>query len=116
MADAARLAGCSVRTVRRAYTDGRLRASRRRGSRAIVLRFQDVLEWAAGEPLTADARALPHGARERARAARLRPARAVAAGGHGAAAFDISRKALDARRERIIAARPPALAHIPGLL
>jgi excisionase family DNA binding protein len=47
--EAAVIARCSVKTVRRAYTTGALTAYRRRGSRAVLLDERDVLTWARGE-------------------------------------------------------------------
>lgn len=49
--EAAAIARCSVKTVRRAYANGALTAYRRRGSRAVLLDNQDVLEWVQGEML-----------------------------------------------------------------
>ena len=43
--EAAVIARCSVKTVRRAYAKGALLAYRRRGSRAVLLDKQDVVEW-----------------------------------------------------------------------
>jgi excisionase family DNA binding protein len=43
--EAAAIARCSVKTVRRAYANGALLAYRRRGSRAVLLDRQDVVEW-----------------------------------------------------------------------
>jgi excisionase family DNA binding protein len=47
--EAAAIARCSVKTVRRAYTTGALTAYRRRGSRAVLLDNQDVLAWVQGQ-------------------------------------------------------------------
>ena len=47
--EAALIARCSLKTVRRAYALGALTAYRRRGSRAVLLDPADVLDWAAGE-------------------------------------------------------------------
>jgi excisionase family DNA binding protein len=47
--EAAAIARCSVKTVRRAYANGALVAYRRRGSRAVLLARQDVVEWAQGQ-------------------------------------------------------------------
>ena len=49
--EAAVIARCSVKTVRRAYATGALTAYRRRGSRAVLLDNQDVLEWVRGQIL-----------------------------------------------------------------
>ena len=43
--EAAAIARCSIRTVRRAYKSGALVAYRRRGSRAVLLDNDDVLAW-----------------------------------------------------------------------
>lgn len=47
--EAAVIARCSIKTVRRAYTTGALTAYRRRGSRAVLLDPDDVRAWARGE-------------------------------------------------------------------
>jgi excisionase family DNA binding protein len=49
--EAAAIARCSVKTVRRAYASGALTAYRRRGSRAVLLNNEDVMEWAQGQVL-----------------------------------------------------------------
>jgi excisionase family DNA binding protein len=49
--EAAAIARCSVKTVRRAYATGSLTAYRRRGSRAVLLDNQDVLQWVQGQLL-----------------------------------------------------------------
>lgn len=49
--EAAAIARCSIKTVRRAYGTGALPAYRRRGSRAVLLDNQDVLAWAQGQIL-----------------------------------------------------------------
>jgi excisionase family DNA binding protein len=58
--EAARIARCSIKTVRRAYAMGGLTAYRRRGSRAVLLDNQDVLAWARGELLQPTARMMPN--------------------------------------------------------
>ena len=57
--EAARIARCSIKTVRRAYATGALTAYRRRGSRAVLLDNQDVLAWARGELLQPTAHTMP---------------------------------------------------------
>jgi len=57
--EAALIARCSVKTVRRAYAMGALTAYRRRGSRAVLLNNQDVMAWALGQPLQPTARTTP---------------------------------------------------------
>jgi excisionase family DNA binding protein len=47
--EAAVIARCSLKTVRRAYKSGLLTAYRRRGSRAVLLDNDDVVAWAQGE-------------------------------------------------------------------
>src|SRR5690349_14305699 len=54
--EAAAIARCSVKTVRRAYATGALIAYRRRGSRAVLLDNRDVLAWARGQILQPTAR------------------------------------------------------------
>ena len=49
--EAAAIARCSIKTVRRAYNTGALTAYRRRGSRAVLLDRDDVVAWAQGELL-----------------------------------------------------------------
>ena len=49
--EAAAIARCSIKTVRRAYASGAVTAYRRRGSRAVLLNRQDVLGWAQGQIL-----------------------------------------------------------------
>ena len=56
--EAAAIARCSVKTVRRAYASGVLTAYRRRGSRAVLLDNQDVMEWAQGEMVKPAARTI----------------------------------------------------------
>jgi excisionase family DNA binding protein len=58
--EAAMIARCSVKTVRRAYAKGSLTAYRRRGSRAVLLDSQDVLAWVRGELLQPTARTMPN--------------------------------------------------------
>lgn len=47
--EAAVIARCSIKTVRRAYTNGALTAYRRRGSRAVLLDPGDVRVWLQGQ-------------------------------------------------------------------
>jgi len=66
--EAAKLARCSITTVRRAYTKGALVAYRRRGSRAVVFDDRDVVAWAQRDPLAPPAPSTPApsaGAQER---------------------------------------------------
>lgn len=101
--EAAKLARCSVTTVRRAYTKGALVAYRRRGSRAVVFDDRDVVAWAQGEPLAPPASNAPAKA-ERVRGARLPKARGKAMGAAAPQSqppqprVDISVAALGARR------------------
>jgi excisionase family DNA binding protein len=55
--EAAAIARCSIKTVRRAYANGALTAYRRRGSRAVLLDDKDVLAWARGQRLQPTAQA-----------------------------------------------------------
>jgi excisionase family DNA binding protein len=57
--EAAVIARCSVKTVRRAYTTGALTAYRRRGSRAVLLDERDVLTWTRGQIVQPTARTPP---------------------------------------------------------
>lgn len=57
--EAATIARCSIKTVRRAYTTGALTAYRRRGSRAVLLDNEDVLAWARGQLLRPAAQTAP---------------------------------------------------------
>jgi excisionase family DNA binding protein len=57
--EAAAIARCSVKTVRRAYATGVLTAYRRRGSRAVLLDNKDVLAWARGQILQPTAPTMP---------------------------------------------------------
>lgn len=104
--EAAKLARCSVTTVRRAYTKGALIAYRRRGSRAVVFDDRDVVAWAQGEPVTPPA---PNAAARRGSTRGNRPStargRGVARASTSAQApqprVDISAAALGARRASI---------------
>ena len=58
--EAAKIARCSIKTVRRAYANGALTAYRRRGSRAVLLDNQDVLAWARGELLQPTGHTMPN--------------------------------------------------------
>lgn len=51
--EAATVARCSVKTVRRAYRSGLLEAHRRRGSRAVLLEDSAVVAWAKAEKIHA---------------------------------------------------------------
>jgi excisionase family DNA binding protein len=75
--EAARIARCSVKTVRRAYATGALTAYRRRGSRAVLLDNQDVLAWARGQVLQPTAGTTPAIDLEPARPAGAKRARRV---------------------------------------
>jgi len=57
--EAAAIARCSIKTVRRAYATGVLTAYRRRGSRAVLLDNQDVLAWVQGQILQPTAATTP---------------------------------------------------------
>lgn len=57
--EAAEIARCSVKTVRRAYATGALTAYRRRGSRAVLLDRRDILAWVRGQLVKPTARVTP---------------------------------------------------------
>ncbi len=98
--EAAALARCSIKTVRRAYGSGALVAYRRRGSRAVVLDPQDVLEWARGELLQPKARPpdpAEHSASEQRRRKTIKPGDSRSPKLGNQQRFDVSAKAL---RER----------------
>ena len=57
--EAAAIARCSVKTVRRAYATGALTAYRRRGSRAVLLDRRDILVWVRGQIVQPTVRATP---------------------------------------------------------
>jgi Helix-turn-helix domain len=52
VADAARIAQRSVRTIRRAYLSGRLVAHRDANGRRITIRYGDLRDWLLAEPIT----------------------------------------------------------------
>jgi Helix-turn-helix domain len=52
VADAARIAQRSVRTIRRAYLSGRLVAHRDANGRRITIRYGDLRAWLLAEPVT----------------------------------------------------------------
>jgi excisionase family DNA binding protein len=101
--DAAAIARCSITTVRRAYHNGALTAHRRRGSRAVLLDRQDVLDWALGQvldpiratPAPADTLAM-RSQNQGTRKTSPRPSRAAKVS--GALRFDLSSEALRQRR------------------
>jgi excisionase family DNA binding protein len=103
--EAAAIARCSVKTVRRAYATGALIAYRRRGSRAVLLDNRDVLAWVHSEilqptaptPRSESAATRPQTRKE------VRPARAGALGSQQR--FDLSVDALRDRRDSQRASR-----------
>jgi excisionase family DNA binding protein len=101
--EAAQVARCSVKTVRRAYTRGALTAYRRGGSRAVVLERNDVLAWVHGEMLGVQASTTPPaparaaGERRRGGSNRATPEGRVPRLGDQVR-FDLSTDALRARR------------------
>ena len=108
--EAAVIARCSVKTVRRAYATGALTAYRRRGSRAVLLDNRDVLEWVRGEMLQPTAPPAPALESTPARPATRRtarpvdqPARAPKLGSQ--LRFDVSAEALRDRRSKTDSAR-----------
>lgn len=100
--EAAEIARCSIKTVRRAYATGALTAYRRRGSRAILLDTDDVLAWARGEIIKPATSSLPSEKAHREAKARTNGARASgpmsAPRPAGQARFDLSPAALRERR------------------
>ena len=97
--EAAVIARCSVKTVRRAYATGALTAYRRRGSRAVLLDNQDVLAWVHGQLLQPTARAISTPESPQARQPTRRVdgvARTSKLGGQ--LRFDLSKDALRGRR------------------
>lgn len=108
--EAAAIARCSVKTVRRAYANGALTAYRRRGSRAVLLDNQDVLAWVQGEmlqPTTPPAPAL-ESTRARPQTRRIgrsadQPTRAPKLDAQQR--FDLSAEALRDRRSKTDSAR-----------
>ena len=99
--EAAAIARCSVKTVRRAYATGALVAYRRRGSRAVLLDRRDVLAWVPGEILKPVVPTMAEIDPVRAPAQRLgrqQSQAGTAARPGGRARFDLSAAALRERR------------------
>jgi excisionase family DNA binding protein len=101
--EAAAIARCSVKTVRRAYATGALVAYRRRGSRAVLLDRRDVLAWVQSEILRPVVPAMTEIDPARAGAPTQRLGRqqsqaGTAARAGGRARFDLSAAALRERR------------------
>jgi excisionase family DNA binding protein len=104
--EAATIARCSVKTVRRAYATGALTAYRRRGSRAVLLDDHDVLAWARGQLLhpTAPARSPLESPQARKPTRRVdEVARTSKLGSQ--LRFDLSKDALRGRRSKTDLAR-----------
>jgi excisionase family DNA binding protein len=104
--EAATIARCSVKTVRRAYATGALTAYRRRGSRAVLLDGQDVLAWVHGQLLQPTAPATSPLESPKAR----KPTRTVdelprTSKLGGQLRFDLSKDALRGRRSKTDLAR-----------
>lgn len=101
--EAAAIARCSVKTVRRANAIGALVAYRRGGSRAVLLDRRDVLAWVHGEtlkpvvPTMAEIDPMRAGAPAQ-RLGRQQRHAATAASPGGQARFDLSAEALRERR------------------
>ena len=109
--EAAVIARCSVKTVRRAYGSGALTAYRRRGSRAVLLDNKDVLEWVQGQllqptkPITPPIESMPTPPRTRQTARRIdQPERTPKLGSH--VRFDLSADALRHRHGSRTESRP----------
>jgi excisionase family DNA binding protein len=97
--EAAAIARCSIKTVRRAYTNGSLTAYRRRGSRAILLDPEDVRTWARGELLSPAHLRLDSSRCDRPAHSSASPRRhAPAANLAAQLRFDLSTRSLRARR------------------
>lgn len=101
--EAATIARCSVKTVRRAYATGALVAYRRRGSRAVLLDNRDVLAWVRGQVVQPTARTTRPLGPEPAGSAGAKSARSVdetvrAAKLGSQQRFDVSADALHERR------------------
>jgi len=108
--EAALIARCSVKTVRRAYATGALTAYRRRGSRAVLLDNRDVLEWVRGEMLQPTAPSPQALESTLARPGTRRPARPVDQPARAPKLgrqlrFDVSAEALRERRSKTDSAR-----------
>ncbi len=109
--EAAVIARCSVKTVRRAYASGALTANRRRGSRAVLLDNKDVLEWVQGQlleptnPTVPPIESMPTRPRTRKTARRIdEPERTPKLGSQ--VRFDLSADALRQRRSLRTESRP----------
>lgn len=108
--EAATIARCSVKTVRRAYATGALTAYRRRGSRAVLLDDQDVLAWARGQLLQPTAPATSPlesmSAEPQARKPTTRVEQVARTSNPGSQLrFDLSKDALRGRRSKTDPAR-----------
>lgn len=108
--EAAAIARCSIKTVRRAYATGALTAYRRRGSRAVLLHNQDVLAWVQGQllqptaPTTPPIESMPARPQTRKTARQVDElARASKLGSR--LRFDLSKDALRGRRSKTDLAR-----------
>lgn len=105
--EAADVARCSVKTVRRAYLAGTLKAHRRGGSRAVLLAEDAVMAWAQAEALRPQVAVTT---RTIAQARERRARHAAGATGAGRRAprlgapprFDLSMAALAARRSETV--------------
>jgi len=100
--EAAIIARCSIKTVRRAYATGALPAYRRGGSRAVLLDSQDVLAWVRGQIVQPPGRTTPPPEPRFARPARRVASRAETSGRPpklgSRQRFDLSADALRDRR------------------
>lgn len=108
--EAAVIARCSVKTVRRAYATGALTAYRRRGSRAVLLENRDVLAWARGQLVQPTVPAPSLGDSMSAESQAPRPTRSVNEAMRTAKLgsqlrFDLSKDALRGRRAKTDFAR-----------
>jgi excisionase family DNA binding protein len=98
--EAAAIARCSVKTVRRAYSSGALTAYRRGGSRAVLLDPDDVRAWAQAHLLgpTESRRASTSSARQHRPSMRRREHADPAVRSGHQLRFDLSSESLRDRR------------------
>jgi len=94
--EAAVVARCSVKTVRRAYKSGALTAYRRGGSRAVLLDPQDVRSWLQAALVQPDIVRAAGGSSHSQRSGSTRHVSTRSAGGE--LRFDLSADALRQRR------------------
>ncbi len=96
--EAAVVARCSVKTVRRAYKSGALTAYRRGGSRAVLLDPQDVRSWLQAALVQPDIVRAAAGSSHSQRGGSTRHISARSGTAGGELRFDLSADALRQRR------------------